>query len=141
MDVDALLNVIHTANKFVCIAVMDYYSALIYSKPQMYGYNNMFSKCTHITLRFWPVIDDALKGAMYNRGIKVRVMGSIWEHTGPDMIKFLKSLQSVNGTGENNGTLEVVRYSVLLLRKMLPTNDCRGYFKCHPLSQWSLTLV
>ena len=59
--------------------------------------------------RFWPIIDDALRSAVYNRGIKVRVMGSIWEHTEPDMIKFLKSLQSINGSGQNNGTLEVVR--------------------------------
>ena len=46
---------------------------------------------------------------MYNRGINVRVLGSIWEHTEPDMIKFLKSLQNINGSGQNNGTLEVVR--------------------------------
>lgn len=51
---------------------------------------------------------------MYNKGIKVRLLGSIWEHTEPDMIKFLKSLQSVNGSGENNGTLEVVRYSQII---------------------------
>ena len=51
---------------------------------------------------------------MYNKGIKVRLLGSIWEHTEPDMIKFLKSLQSVNGSGENNGTLEVVRYAQII---------------------------
>ena len=45
---------------------------------------------------------------MYNRGIKVRVMGSIWEYTEPDMLKFLKSLQEANATGQQNGTLEVV---------------------------------
>ena len=63
--------------------------------------------------RFWPIIDDALKSAVYNRGIKVRVMGSIWEHTELDMIKFLRSLQNINATGQNNGTLEVVRSSLL----------------------------
>ena len=64
--------------------------------------------------RYWPLIDDALKTAMYNRGIKVRVMGSIWGYTEPDMIKFLKSLQSVNATGLYNGTLEVVSDSIQL---------------------------
>ena len=40
VDVDALLNVIHSANKFICVAVMDYFPALIYSKPQMYDFTN-----------------------------------------------------------------------------------------------------
>ena len=62
--------------------------------------------------RYWPVIDDALKSAMYNRGVKVRVMGSIWEYTEPDMIKFLQSLQRVNATGQYNGSLEVVSDSI-----------------------------
>lgn len=63
--------------------------------------------------RFWPIIDDALKSAMYNNGIKVRVLGSIWKYSDPDMIKFLRSLQDVNGTGQFNGTLEVVSLSVV----------------------------
>ena len=58
------------------------------------------------------MIDDALKSAMYNRGVKVRMMGSIWEYTEPDMIKFLQSLQSVNATGKCNGSLEVVSDSI-----------------------------
>lgn len=62
--------------------------------------------------RYWPVIDDALKSAMYNRGVKVRVMGSTWEYTEPDMIKFLQSLQRVDGTGQYNGSLEVVSDSI-----------------------------
>lgn len=90
---------------------MDYFPALIYSNPQMYDsyhYRNIKNECSYVSHRFWPVIDDALKSAAYNNGIRVRVMGSIWKHTGPDMIKFLKSLQYINGTGEYNGTLEVV---------------------------------
>ena len=58
------------------------------------------------------MIDDALRSAVFNKGITVRVMGSLWNHTGPDMIKFLRSLQSINNTGQFNGVkgiLEVVR--------------------------------
>lgn len=104
MDIDALLNVIHSADKFICVAVMDYFPALIYSKPQIY----------------WPVIDDALKSAMYNRGVKVRVMGSTWEYTEPDMIKFLQSLQRVDGTGQYNGSLEVRLFRVPPIEPVVP---------------------
>lgn len=63
--------------------------------------------------RYWPVIDDALRSVVYNKGITVRVMGSLWNHTGPDMVKFLRSLQSINNTGQFDGAkgiLEVVRF-------------------------------
>ena len=61
------------------------------------------------------MIDDALRSAVFNKGITVRLMGSLWNHTGPDMIKFLRSLQSINNTGQFNGVkgvLEVVRLSI-----------------------------
>lgn len=116
MDINALLNVIHSANKFICIAVMDYIPAVIYSNPKTYElYFSARDAALHVTFifcRFWPVIDDALKSVAYNKGIKVRVMGSIWDYTEPDMIKFLKSLQNANGTGQYNGTLEVVSCTI-----------------------------
>ena len=38
MDIDALLNVINSAQQFVYIAVMDYFPALIYTHPQVCGH-------------------------------------------------------------------------------------------------------
>jgi len=61
------------------------------------------------------VIDDALRSAVYNKGLTVRFMGSLWNHTGPDMIKFLKSLQSINNTGQYHGIKGVLEVVSLLL--------------------------
>ena len=36
VDIDAILNTIKTAKKFINIAVMDYVTAIIYSKPAKY---------------------------------------------------------------------------------------------------------
>jgi len=91
-DLDALLHVINSAQKFVYVAVMDYFPALIYQDPHIY----------------WPQIDDALRSAAYSRGVNVRVMGSYWNHTLPDMLKFLRSLADMSGTGSFQGTIETV---------------------------------
>lgn len=58
--------------------------------------------------RYWPQIDDALRSAAYSRGVNVRVMGSYWNHTLPDMLKFLRSLADMSGTGSFQGTIETV---------------------------------
>ena len=58
--------------------------------------------------RFWPEVDDALRRAAYNRGVHVRFLGSCWNHTSPDMIKFLRSLADITLTGDKNGTIQAV---------------------------------
>uniref|UniRef100_A0A1X7SVW7 PLD-like domain-containing protein n=1 Tax=Amphimedon queenslandica TaxID=400682 RepID=A0A1X7SVW7_AMPQE len=58
-DINALLNVIASADEFIYIAVMDYEPAIVYSYPKKY----------------WPVIDDALRTAAYEKGIEVRSAG------------------------------------------------------------------
>ena len=47
--------------------------------------------------RFWPIIDDALRRVAYENGVEVRLMASQWNHTKPDMIKYMRSLQDLNG--------------------------------------------
>lgn len=80
-DLDAVLKVINNAEEFVHIAVMDYFPTTIYTPhPQ-----------------FWPYIDDALRAAAINRGVKVRLLGSHWNHTRPAMLKYLTSLQDISG--------------------------------------------
>lgn len=78
-DIDALLHVINGAKKFINIAVMDYMPAFVYKKPQSY----------------WPVIDDALRRAAFERGVRVRLLGSKWNHTKKNMYAFLRSLSAL----------------------------------------------
>ena len=60
------------------------------------------------------MIDDALRKASLERGVRVRVLGSLWNHTKHDMITFLRSLSDVSGAMKAD--VEVVsRLSSLLL--------------------------
>ena len=63
------------------VAVMDYFPATIYQR-----------KTT-----FWPVIDDALRRAAIERKVRVELLMSEWAHTRPSMVKYLKSLQDLDG--------------------------------------------
>ena len=56
--------------------------------------------------RYWPVIDDALRKAAFDRKVKVRVMASLWKHTRRDMMFYLRSLASLNKA--NNASVQVV---------------------------------
>lgn len=62
--------------------------------------------------RFWPVIDDALRTAAITRRVEVHLLASLWNHTSPDMLKFLDSLSRLNGIRKSK--IEVVRLSDLL---------------------------
>jgi len=81
-DIESIIHIINKASKFVYIAVMDYDPAILYT-----DYNI-----------FWPVIDDALRKAAYDRGVEVKLLASHWAHTRPDIIPFLKSLAAVNNS-------------------------------------------
>ncbi|KAK3092765.1 hypothetical protein FSP39_006993 [Pinctada imbricata] len=76
IDVDAIVNIINDADKFVYIAVMDYFPSTQFIKPR----------------RYWPVIDDAIRRAAFDRGVNVSLLISYWKHTWQDMQKYLKSL-------------------------------------------------
>jgi len=88
-DIDAILTVINRADKFINIAVMDYFPIFLYSKRQ----------------QFWPVIDDALKKAAIERGVQVKVMASKWKHTRSTIYSFLRSLAAIQRL-PSNGTIE-----------------------------------
>ncbi|KAG7167765.1 Phospholipase D3-like [Homarus americanus] len=49
----------------------------------------------HNNKTFWPVIDDSLRAAAMERGVRVRILGSHWTHTRPDMKYYLRSLQDL----------------------------------------------
>jgi phospholipase D3/4 len=77
-DIDALISVIDGAKKFINIAVMDYFPTFLFTRKPA----------------FWPVIDDALRRAAIERGVRVRILASKWSHTRKTMFAFLSSLNS-----------------------------------------------
>ena len=82
IDIAAILKAIDNAEKFVEIAVMDYIPATLYTHP----------------MEFWPDIDDALRRAAINRGVRVRLLTSHWAHTRPAIARFLRSLADLSGS-------------------------------------------
>ena len=56
--------------------------------------------------RYWPVIDDALRRAAFDRKVQVRLMASLWNHTRPDLKQYLRSLAAMNGA--NSASVQVV---------------------------------
>ncbi|NWH42063.1 PLD3 Phospholipase, partial [Chloropsis hardwickii] len=84
-DLDALLGVIDGAEAFVDVAVMSYLPGTEFSRPE----------------RFWPAIDDRLRRAVVERGVRLRLLAGCWRHSRAAMFPFLKSLAAVadNRTG------------------------------------------
>ncbi|XP_048580894.1 5'-3' exonuclease PLD3 [Nematostella vectensis] len=82
VDIDAILDVIAKAKKFIYIEVMDYFPTTLYTK----------------TKKYWSVIDDALRQAAFDRKVNVRLLAGLWNHTRPDARNFLRSLAAINGT-------------------------------------------
>ncbi|XP_010218240.1 PREDICTED: phospholipase D3, partial [Tinamus guttatus] len=98
----ALLGVIDAARDFVHVAVMSYLPTMEFSHPR----------------RFWPLIDDHLRKAVYERRVRVRLLVGCWRHSKADMFPFLKSLAAV----ADNET----RYSVQVRLFMVPTSAAQA---------------
>ena len=60
-------------------------------------------------------MDDSLRRAAYDRGVHVRVLGSVWEHTMHDELNFLASLAAVGRVGPRNGTIEAVSGFIIII--------------------------
>ena len=58
VGIDGLLQVLNSAEKYIHIEVMDYFPAIIYKYPNKY----------------WPIIDDALRRAVFDRGVELRLL-------------------------------------------------------------------
>nr|XP_034172549.1 5'-3' exonuclease PLD3-like isoform X3 [Osmia lignaria] len=78
-DIDAILYSIEKAEKFIYIAVMDYFPLTILTPK----------------IRYWPIIDDALRTAAVERKVQVRLLISSWKHSRKSEIAFLKSLEDL----------------------------------------------
>ncbi|XP_013780752.1 phospholipase D3-like isoform X2 [Limulus polyphemus] len=81
-DIDSILDVISKAQKYIYVAVMDYFPSTLYTENK----------------RYWPIIDDALRKAAVERQIHVRLLASWWNHTRSSMIYFLRSLAVLNSS-------------------------------------------
>ncbi|KAK5578538.1 hypothetical protein RB653_008210 [Dictyostelium firmibasis] len=79
-DIDALINAINNAEESICIAVMDYTPTTLYNNPNTY----------------WPLIDDALRAAAFNRDVQVRMLISHWNYTSPIIPQWLHSLDQID---------------------------------------------
>ncbi|XP_053205808.1 5'-3' exonuclease PLD3-like [Panonychus citri] len=94
-DIEAVLEAINTAKRFVYIAVMDYSPTFLYgSKPE-----------------YWPVIDDALRKAVVERGVEVKFLAANWTHTKYTSVLFLKSLNELSRY-PGKGALSVKLFTV-----------------------------
>lgn len=83
--IDGLLYVLNSAQKYIYIEVMEYFPALIYTYPNKY----------------WPIIDDALRSAVFDRGVELRLLVGLMPHdlTRADEFHYLASLAALNGSG------------------------------------------
>ncbi|XP_043551415.1 inactive phospholipase D5 isoform X1 [Chiloscyllium plagiosum] len=76
-NIDAVLRVIANAQKFIDVAVMDFLPLVNRSNAQ----------------RYWPLIDNGLREALFLRRVRVRMLVSCWKGTYLPMLNFLWSLK------------------------------------------------
>jgi len=89
-DLDSIINVIDEAKHQLDIHVMDYVPLFVYQKPR----------------KFWPVIDDAIRRAVIERGIRVRFLTAALHFT-PESLHALRSLQIMGKAVSNGGKVDV----------------------------------
>jgi len=98
-DLDAILWTIAAAKTSICISVMDYSPSFLYtSKP-----------------RYWSVIDQALRTAAFDRGVKIRLLMSKWNYTNPTLYAQLRSLANLcnnSACASVGGSLDVKLFVV-----------------------------
>jgi phospholipase D3/4 len=78
-DLDAILNAINSANQFVYFSVMDYAPTSLFVRPNFY----------------WPLIDDALRAAAFQRNVTVRLLFSVWSQTKGSAYQWMRSLDDI----------------------------------------------
>ncbi|KAK1792972.1 hypothetical protein P4O66_001691 [Electrophorus voltai] len=89
-DLDAILSAVSQAEQFIHVAVMEYYPA------SKFLYHH----------RYWPVIENALKQAAYEKNVAVRLLVSCGRESDPSVLPFLKSLNALDSPS-NNISIEV----------------------------------
>ncbi|XP_023247850.1 phospholipase D3-like [Copidosoma floridanum] len=97
-DLDSIIHCIEKAEKFIYISVMDYFPLTIYSPK----------------IKFWPVIDNALRTAAIERKVNVRLLISKWKHSRASEDHFLKSIEDL--------TDSYSKIKIEVRRFIVPTN-------------------
>ncbi|XP_051834219.1 5'-3' exonuclease PLD4 isoform X2 [Antechinus flavipes] len=89
-DLEALLRVIWSAEKFLYASVMEYFPTSRFQHP----------------VKYWPVIDNALREAAFNRHVLIHLLISCGKNSDPSMFPYLRSLQALTNP-QTNITIEV----------------------------------
>jgi len=99
VGIDGLIHVLDSAEKFIHIEVMDYFPAIIYTNPNKY----------------WPVIDDALRRAVFNRGVELRLLVGLMPHnlSRSDEYHYLSSLAALDGSGRDHKVVSKVKLFII----------------------------
>lgn len=84
-DLEAILSAISEAQHFIDVAVMEYFPTTQFEHER----------------RYWPVIDDAIKRAAFERRVRIRMLISCGQDSNPAMLPFLQSLASMNSPSQN----------------------------------------
>lgn len=84
-DLSAILSAIRGAQSFIHVSVMEYYPASKYFN--LHG--------------FWPVLEDALKRAAFDRRVFVRLLVSCGRESDPSVWPFLRSLDALHSPSDN----------------------------------------
>ncbi|XP_015206154.1 5'-3' exonuclease PLD4 isoform X1 [Lepisosteus oculatus] len=79
-DLDAIISAINGAERFIDVAVMEYFPTSRFKKPTKY----------------WPVIDDALRRSAFERHVHIRLLISCWQSSDPSMFAYLRSLSALS---------------------------------------------
>uniref|UniRef100_A0A1L8DQ38 Putative phospholipase d3 n=1 Tax=Nyssomyia neivai TaxID=330878 RepID=A0A1L8DQ38_9DIPT len=98
-DIDAIVKVIAHAEKFIHIAVMDYFPLTIYTPK----------------IHFWPEIDNALRKAAIENKVSVKLLISWWSNSRPAEDYFLRSLEAITNTYQS--------VDIQIKRFVVPTSD------------------
>jgi phospholipase D3/4 len=116
-DGEGLVHTIDDAQKSVCISVMDFAPAGLFSRPSAgppIGDEGVIPTDTPV---WWPLLTDALLSAVLTRKLYVRLLVSKWAHTSALIEPMLRSLQSAADAGRadpymSSGQLEIKLFIV-----------------------------
>ncbi|XP_007473521.1 5'-3' exonuclease PLD4 [Monodelphis domestica] len=89
-DLGALLSLIRDAKDFLYASVMEYFPTSRFQHP----------------FKYWPVIDNALREAAFNRHVPIRLLISCGKNSDPSMFPYLRSLQALTNP-QANVTIDV----------------------------------
>jgi phospholipase D3/4 len=116
-DGEGLVYTIDDAQKSVCISVMDFAPAGLYSRPSAgppIGNEGIIPTDTPV---WWPLLTDALLSAVLTRKLYVRLLVSKWAHTSALIEPMLRALQTAADAGRadpymSSGQLEIKLFMV-----------------------------